>query len=123
MADEVTTTTKKSAPVKEVEVKEQEVLIPVAEDAAVEGVDHNAAINKALDAARDAMIASGMSEGDADAFLNSARPRGVSTVTGNFADLQRMTGLPTVQSADPDNSRLKFAHKAPEETPAETKGF
>jgi len=124
MADEVTTT-KKSAPKlvegpKTVEdtKPEQDVLIPVDTSVAeAKGEDHVANINKALDAAKEAMIASGMAEGDADAYLNAARPSGVSTATGNYADLQRMTGLPTVQVADADDSRLKFAHKLDKDAP------
>lgn len=97
---------------------EQDVLIPVVEDEAAEDtVDHNAKIHEALDAARDAMIEGGMSVSDADAFLNSARPRGVSTVTGNYADLQRMTGLPDVAAAPVREERLQFAHKLDKDAP------
>lgn len=128
MADEVTASkaaTKKSAP------KE---------------IDHFGEINKALDTARDAMVASGMSVDDANAFLNSARPRGGPNpgVVGNFADLQRMgaiqaTGtLPTPSNVpdeettdiadafvsdpkgnapDPSEDRLAFAHKIDADIP------
>lgn len=97
MADEVTTTKKAATP------KE---------------VDHVATVNKALDAARDAMIASGMPAGDADAFLNGARPSGVSTAVGNLADLNRSSGLPDVQAPvvpTIETDRLAFAAKPPVE--------
>jgi hypothetical protein len=98
MADEVTTTRKASSTPKE--------------------VDHVATVNTALDAARDAMIASGMSAGDADAYLNAARPSGTSTAVGNLADLNRSSGLPTVQAPvvpTIDEDRLAFAAKPPVE--------
>jgi hypothetical protein len=79
--------------------------------------DHNANINKALDAAAKAMVASGMSVSDAEAFLNSARPRGVSDVVGNIADLQRSTGLPKVTVEPVEEDRLHFAHKVVDEHP------
>lgn len=99
MADEVTTT-KSSA------------------KAAPKEPDHVASVNAALDAARDAMIASGMSASDADAYLNAARPSGVSTAVGNIADLNRSSGLPTVQAPTVptiDEDRLAFAAKPPVE--------
>jgi hypothetical protein len=119
MADETTSSRKPSSAKAEAsaDVKEQDVLIPV--DTSLpesrEGTDHNAEVNKHLDAAAKAMVKSGMSESDAEAFLNSARPRGVSTAVGNYADLQRMTGLPTVEAEDPDTSRLHLAAKIPKE--------
>lgn len=116
MADEFTASADANASVEDGK-PEQEVLIPVAEAEETDGVDHNAAINDALDSAAEAMIASGMSEGDAAAFLNSARPRGVSTVTGNYADLQRMTGLPVVANPAESEDRLKFSHKIDKDAP------
>lgn len=95
MADEVTAT-KKSTPVK---AKESEAS------------KKNAAINDALDAAAKAMVDSGMSESDAEAFLNSARPRGVSTVVGNLADLNRSSGLDEVTAEPVEEDRLKLSHK------------
>jgi hypothetical protein len=99
MADEVTTT--KSAP-----------------KAAPKEVDHVSTVNDALDAARDAMMASGMSASEADAYLNAARPSGTSTAVGNLADLNRSSGLPSVQAPTVptiDEDRLAFAAKPPVE--------
>lgn len=76
--------------------------------------DLNADVNAALDAAAKAMVASGMSEAQAEAFLNAARPNGTSSVVGNLADLQRSTGLPNVVVERPptiNEDRLAFAPK------------
>lgn len=76
--------------------------------------EHNSAINAALDSAAKAMVASGMSEAQAEAFLNSARPSGVSTVVGNLADLHRSTGLPDIAvetTPTINDDRLAFATK------------
>lgn len=77
-------------------------------------VDHNAEINKHLDAAKDAMVASGMSDSQAEAFLGSARPSGISTAVGNIADLQKSAGMtPVVTETVPtiNEDRLAFASK------------
>lgn len=49
-------------------------------------------INKHLDAAKAAMVASGMPEDEADAMLNAARPNSPGAPVGNIADLQRQHG-------------------------------
>ena len=106
-------------------------------------VDHNKEINKHLDAAREAMVKSGMPIDQADAMLNSARPRGGGGLVGNFADLQRMgkiqaagvietpIGQEDIETSDiedafvedpkgnavaPDD-RLAFAHKLDKDAP------
>lgn len=136
MADEVTTSSSTSAKTADKKSTAKEV-------------DHNSEINKHLDAARDAMVKAGTPLADAEAFLNSARPRGGGSRVGNFADLQRMGKIQTegiiatppgqddIETSDikdafvedpkgdavaPDD-RLAFAHKldpdAPQPEPTE----
>lgn len=119
MADEVTTTSTTTDTLATTDTPAAAPAPAAKKDTAV---DHVATVNKALDAARDAMIASGMTAGDADAFLNAARPSGTSTAVGNLADLNRSSGLPAVQAPTVpsiEQDRLAFASKPPnEEAPA-----
>lgn len=51
--------------------------------------DYKAKITDLLDKVKDLMVANGESPEQADALLYAARPRGVPSMVGNMADLQR----------------------------------